>query len=326
MSGEHVEIETSGYGEFDYVNGDMYIGSWEIIDGVKKRHGHGKFIHCLNSASTSSRVNKKPPNVLSITNHSISGMLSPDVPPDEETIKPVVALHEDYEGEWHNDMMHGYGVYRYLSGAIYEGEWKENKQSGQGTYHFPNGAKYVGQWENHKMNGKGCYTDTDGATWEGIFIDGTFDSTIQKRLLTEFVEKQKVLELEALGVEVMSEVKKAFQGEKKGWKESFGKFLVTNPQEMDKFVSEPYARYEERTADKWNEIITQLLDVRPFVLRSKEQARILNPDKIFAQQLDGPGQVLEFQKMIDNRKIEVVMVLSEASRWLIVHSLDVVVK
>jgi hypothetical protein len=73
-------------------------------------------------------------------------------------------------------------------------------------------------------------------------------------------------------------------------------------------------------------MITQLLDVRPFALRSKEQARILNPDKIFAPQLEGPGQVLEFQKMIDNRKIEIVMVLSEANRWLIVHSLDVVVK
>lgn len=326
MSGDHVEVETSGYGEFDYVNGDMYTGSWEIIDGVKKRHGNGKFIHSLNSASASSRVNKKPPDVLSITNRSISGMLSPDVPPDEEAVKPIVVLHEDYEGEWQNDLMHGYGVYRYLSGAVYEGEWKENKQQGQGSYFFPNGAKYVGQWEDHRMHGRGCYTDTDGVTWEGVFLNGTFDSTIQKRLLAEFIQKQKVSELEMLGTEVLAEVKRAFQGEKKGWKESFGKYLVTNPQEMDKFVSEPYAKYEERTADKWNELITQLLDVRPFVPSTKELARILNPDKIFAPQLEGPGQVIEFQKVIDNRRIELVIVLSETSRWTIVHSLDVVVK
>ena len=42
---EAQEIETSGYGEFDYMNGDVYVGQWETIDKVRKRHGHGKFIH-----------------------------------------------------------------------------------------------------------------------------------------------------------------------------------------------------------------------------------------------------------------------------------------
>ena len=101
---EAQEIETSGYGEFDYMNGDIYIGQWEIIEKVKKRHGHGKFTH------------------------SLSG------------------LTEEYEGEWNNDQIEGYGVYKYLSGAKYEGNWAKNRHHGQGTFYFPNGSKYAGQW------------------------------------------------------------------------------------------------------------------------------------------------------------------------------------
>jgi hypothetical protein len=34
---EAQELETSGYGEFDYMNGDVYIGQWEILDKVKTK-------------------------------------------------------------------------------------------------------------------------------------------------------------------------------------------------------------------------------------------------------------------------------------------------
>jgi len=31
--------------------------------------------------------------------------------------------NETYEGSWHQDVMHGYGVYTYSSGAVYSGDW-----------------------------------------------------------------------------------------------------------------------------------------------------------------------------------------------------------
>ncbi|CAG9314971.1 unnamed protein product [Blepharisma stoltei] len=287
---ESQEIELSGHGEFDYMNGDVYVGQWEIIDKAKKRHGHGKFLHALN-------------------------------PQNEES-----KLTEEYEGQWENDQMHGYGVYKYISGAIYEGDWFQGKQHGHGTYQFPNGAKYVGQWENHRMHGEGIYTDPYGVDWKGIFVNGTYDSTVQKRLKAEYEEERKVFALKKIGSGLIAEFKKAFSGEKKTWKEQFTKNLVGIPEDVDKFVAEPYSRWEERTGDKWNDLLNQLLEVEPHVLKSKEETRVLSDQRVFANQLQGPGQVLEFKRQIDNRKIELCAVLSESGKWVIFHSLDVVEK
>jgi hypothetical protein len=38
---------------------------------------------------------------------------------------------EQYEGNWVEDKMEGYGTYQYLSGAVYSGEWKNNMHHGK---------------------------------------------------------------------------------------------------------------------------------------------------------------------------------------------------
>jgi hypothetical protein len=277
------EIETSGYGEFDYMNGSIYIGEWETIDKSKKRHGHGKFIHSL------------------------------------------IGLTEEYDGEWNNDQMEGYGIYKYLSGARYEGDWVKNRQHGEGTYFFTNGSKYTGQWENHKMSGRGVYTDPYGVVWEGVFINGTFDSTIQKRLKAEYEEEQKIISLRHTASAQISEIKKVFSMEKKTWKENLGKFIVSNLEDVDRLVGEPYARWEDRNGDKWNDIINQILEVEPRILKNKEDSKVLG-DRVFANQLQGAGQILEFIKQTDTRKIELALVCSESGKWVIVACTDIAQK
>ena len=280
---ETQELETSGYGEFDYMNGDVYIGQWEILDKLKKRHGHGKFIHNLSGVT------------------------------------------EEYEGEWNNDLMEGYGVYKYLSGARYEGNFSKNKHHGQGSYFFPNGAKFIGQWENHKMSGRGVYTDPYGTPWEGVFINGTFDSTIQKRLKAEYEEEQKISALKTVASAQITEMKKVFALEKKTWKEHFSKFIISNLEDVDRLVGEPFARWEDRNGDKWNDVLTQLMDVEVRILRNKEESKILG-ERIFAPQLQRAGQVLEYIKHTDTRKIELVLVNSESGKWLIVSCTDLAQK
>ena len=49
---------------------------------------------------------------------------------------------EKYQGEWKKDLMDGFGVYTYASGAIYKGQWTAGKQHGNGTYEFPDGSVY----------------------------------------------------------------------------------------------------------------------------------------------------------------------------------------
>ncbi|OMJ85777.1 hypothetical protein SteCoe_12846 [Stentor coeruleus] len=261
------------------MNGDVYVGQWEIIDKVKKRHGHGKFVHAL------------------------------------------IGVTEEYDGEWNNDQMEGYGVYKYLSGARYEGNWVKNRQHGQGTFYFPNGAKYIGQWENHKMSGRGTYFDPYGVPWEGVFINGTFDSTIQKRLKAEYEEEQKIIALKHVAAVQIGEMKKVFSLEKKTWKENFMRFVITNLEEVDRLVAEPFARWEDRNGDKWNDVITQLLDIEPRILKNKEDSKILG-DRVFGAQLQGPGQILEFIKHTDTRRMELALVNSETGKWLIVACID----
>ena len=54
------------------------------------------------------------------------------------------AQDAQYEGQWTRDVKHGYGSYRFPSGAQYVGQWYEGKMHGQvrhGTAarHLPRG-------------------------------------------------------------------------------------------------------------------------------------------------------------------------------------------
>ena len=46
------------------------------------------------------------------------------------------------------------------------------------------------------MDGDGVYIDADQITWTGIFVDGQFDSKIQKKLQAEKVIKDKIIGFE----------------------------------------------------------------------------------------------------------------------------------
>ena len=50
---------------------------------------------------------------------------------------------------------------------------------------YADGTSYEGFWENNLMSGEGTYIDADGVKWSGIFVNGTFESKIQKKLLAE---------------------------------------------------------------------------------------------------------------------------------------------
>ncbi len=47
---------------------------------------------------------------------------------------------------------------------------------------YADGSSYEGQWDANVMHGDGVYVDSDQVRWEGIFVNGTFESKIQKKL------------------------------------------------------------------------------------------------------------------------------------------------
>ena len=92
---------------------------------------------------------------------------------------------EEYDGDWQEDRMHGYGKYVFTSGSVYTGSWLVGKMHGKGRMVNADGTQYDGDWVANKMHGEGCYIDIDNVRWEGIFINGSYESKIQKKLRVE---------------------------------------------------------------------------------------------------------------------------------------------
>ena len=141
------ELPQSGYGRFEYVNGTMYSGNWKLHQGAKVKHGHGKITFKSFGQSAGSEVG-----------------------------------YEEYEGDWEDDLMQGYGTYRYISGAVYTGQWSQGRQEGKGAIKYPDGSSYEGTWLKNQMHGEGCYVDAEGIRWPGIYVEGSFESKLQKKL------------------------------------------------------------------------------------------------------------------------------------------------
>ncbi|PRP85145.1 MORN repeat variant family protein [Planoprotostelium fungivorum] len=85
----------------------------------------------------------------------------------------------EYEGEWYNNLRHGYGRMLYFSncGALdtfletYEGNWKKGKKSGLGRYVYSNGDRFEGMFEDGKMDGHGVLVLINGDRYEGKWKD-----------------------------------------------------------------------------------------------------------------------------------------------------------
>jgi hypothetical protein len=54
-----------------------------------------------------------------------------------------------YDGDWINNVRHGWGTRQYPSGNIYQGMWFNNVRHGEGTMKWVDRDQiYTGQWEN----------------------------------------------------------------------------------------------------------------------------------------------------------------------------------
>ena len=56
-----------------------------------------------------------------------------------------------YEGQWHEDKRHGYGVIKCIGSYTYYGQWVSNTRTGYGVLVHENGAKEEGQWQNGQL-------------------------------------------------------------------------------------------------------------------------------------------------------------------------------
>lgn len=52
-----------------------------------------------------------------------------------------------YEGEYHQDMKHGLGEFRWASGGFYRGGYHNDIKTGYGEMYWADGSIYRGQWD-----------------------------------------------------------------------------------------------------------------------------------------------------------------------------------
>ena len=89
----------------------------------------------------------------------------------EKTITPFPG--DEYTGEMDkNNIITGYGIYKYKNGDIYEGEFKLGLREGIGEYEYQSGGTYRGQWKEDKKHGKGIYF------YESIVASGEWEQDI----------------------------------------------------------------------------------------------------------------------------------------------------
>ena len=88
-----------------------------------------------------------------------------------------------YEGDFHNGLRHGFGLYQ-LAAPIrgskdkpgkparsYEGEWANGQRHGKGKEIWPDGDVLVGVFKRDKPHGQ-CTLVTRSGRYEGQFLDG----------------------------------------------------------------------------------------------------------------------------------------------------------
>ncbi|KAG7260549.1 hypothetical protein CRUP_024741 [Coryphaenoides rupestris] len=95
-------------------------------------------------------------------NEEISNMMNIKEPPP---VSNIVA--QRYEGETHNEKMHGEGLAHFQGGHVYKGAFSEGLMHGYGLYTWSDGVKYEGEFVANVPAGRGTYAWPDGSSYEG---------------------------------------------------------------------------------------------------------------------------------------------------------------
>ena len=125
------ELPTFGYGKFEYRDQSTYQGNWKMFEGHKVKHGHGRATYA------------------GLKGHG----------------------KEEYDGDWLEDRMHGYGKYVFTSGAHYTGQWHNGKMHGKGQVTLPNRQVMNVTWVHGQLQGSASLQQ-GRQTIQIRFVDG----------------------------------------------------------------------------------------------------------------------------------------------------------
>lgn len=105
----------------------------------------------------------------------------------------------EYNGEYKNDMKHGFGVFTWQSGSRYKGQYKKDVKCGYGEMLWSDGSVYRGFWINGLQEGIGMMIFQNGMKKAGTFKENIYIEPIsekeQVKSLLESKPKDKALEI-----------------------------------------------------------------------------------------------------------------------------------
>ena len=81
-------------------------------------------------------------------------------------------IDENYEGEFHDDKIDGFGKYKWKNGNEYIGFFSKGKMDGKGRFTWGDGSEYFGTYVNGIKEGYGQFTWNNGKTYNGPFENG----------------------------------------------------------------------------------------------------------------------------------------------------------
>lgn len=91
-----------------------------------------------------------------------------------------------YTGAFLDGRKHGHGILETQSKRSYDGEWQNDVPHGFGINTFPNGKIYKGEYRLGRPYGNGQWIYSDGKTFSGSWINGQFVNANNKKDTLEF--------------------------------------------------------------------------------------------------------------------------------------------
>ena len=169
------------------------------------------------------------------------------------------------------------------------------------------------------MSGEGTYVDIDGVKWTGIFVNGSFESKIQKKLIAEKEQQDRINQYKDKASTFFTRFAENFaKSDKKTFKENLTPFFANA--DMADFVREPYAKYEDKPPDKWNEFFNTMKSGAMRVLTSRDEAKLLKIDSIVVEQMRSKlgGQIVEVDAQVGDKQMIIALCEMPNENWVLV--------
>ena len=85
-----------------------------------------------------------------------------------------------YEGRWHRNVRFGYGQYKSAKECwVYEGEFNSDKRDGEGSMRWKDGSLYMGDWVKGVRTGSGIFLTHTLDLYRGMFLDNFYSGSGQ---------------------------------------------------------------------------------------------------------------------------------------------------